>query len=270
MDCLVTKLKSVVDNDALVKLGELKFRVKNSITDAVVPFAVQGSSAFDAKITGDGYFYKGTISSQTNITTSIIGTTNTGGYRLSPGDYYVSIIPKYGLTSINIRADKHKDYVIQMNIDELQYLESPILLYVSTQDNSLGTHFPISGNLANIREGSVFSLSNTDVVGTMKDMAKFVFENRATSGVPNEVPSKNISGSIEEFVENLISDNYGKTIRLITTYLYPDAPSPITFHGQVYNSTVVDIVVDASGNAVVEKSSTVIGTYNKTSNTWTY
>lgn len=270
MDCLVTKLKSVVDNDALVKLGELKFRVKNNITDALVPFAVQGSSAFDAKITGDGYFYKGTISSQTNITTSIIGTTDTSGYRLSPGDYYVSIIPKYGLTSINIRADKHKDYVVQMNIDELQYLESPVTLMVSTQDNSIGTYFPISGNLANVKSGSYLSLSNTDVIGTMKDMAKFDFINYHTTGASTEVPGKNISGSIEEFVENLISDNYSKTIRLITTYLYPDAPSPITFHGQVYNSTTVDIVVDASGNAVVKKENVTIGTYNKTSNTWTY
>lgn len=270
MDCLVTKLKSVVDNDALVKLGELKFRVKNNITDAIVPFAVQGSSAFDAKITGDGYFYKGTISSQTDITTSIIGTTDTSGYRLSPGDYYVSITPKYGLTSITIRADKHKDYVIEMNIDDLQYVESPIILWVSTQDNARGTHFPISGNLANIKEGSELILSNTDVVGTMKDMANFVFENYATSGTLNEVPGKNISGSIEEFVENLISDNYNKTIRLVTTYLYPDAPSPITFHGQVYNSTVVHIEIDASGNAVVKKSSDTVGTYNKASNTWTY
>lgn len=265
----MTQLMGTVENRSLQKLGEFRFKVNNQVTDDIVPFAVTADSPFDAEIIGDGHFYKGTIDAQTNITTRIQNTQNTSGYRLSPGEYLVSITPKYGLNAINISTSLQNQRVIEMDIDDLAFLNSPIELLLTTQQNVEGVFYPISGSLESLKEKSSIAVNNSNVTGTMKDMAKFVYPNYAQTGLSRCVPSRNISGSLEEFVENCISENYGKTIALCLNYF--SGQRLVTFNGTVYEMTTVQIVLDSVGNAVLNNGlGQTAATYTKATNSWSY
>lgn len=267
-NCIHETLKSAATDSSLLAIGEFRIKVNNQISDAILPFQVQATTPFTAKIIGDGHFYKGSISQQTDVTTVISNTTDTSGYRLSTGVYEVSITPKYGLIKINVSADKAKQKDIAMNIDDLHFNSAITLVVSGDNGNTVGVHQSISGDLSSLPDGSLININNSDVTGTMKDMAKFNYNDFRQSGETAAVPSKNIIGSIEDFVENARSENYNKKIRLAVNF-YNN--KPVTFHGTVYNNTLVHVTLDPSGNAAVANGSDVqIATYTKSTGVWSY
>lgn len=102
-NCLVTTLKGAVQNDELLKLGEMEFTVNisNNPTTTTQVFSVTGTCEY-LKIIGDGYFISsnpgtdhwsdGTNSVGKQVTPSNYGSNS---YFLSNGNYKVVLMSKY-------------------------------------------------------------------------------------------------------------------------------------------------------------------------------
>ena len=248
-DCLVKKYKAVVNNDNLVKLYEVKFHVKNTNTTNILAFGVKGANSLTATIIGNGYFYDGDIDNPT-----VIGKTMTGadlsGYRLSTGEYDVVIKSKYDITAMTLSCTGDG---VTTNFD-LSMLE-----YSNNSESFILRNCGISGkaeNLTALSESAYNFLSGLNIVGDVKYLAQVtLIDSTNISSV-----SAFLSGSIEDFVANLKSDNYSKSFET-------DAEQ-FTFNGM--DSLSATITVDSGGNATVKYGTTLKGTYTKATNTWVY
>jgi hypothetical protein len=278
-NCLVTKLKGAVVNNNLEKLGEFKFYVKNNNSTTILPFAVIASSNFKVEISSPGYMYKGTIDSQTDITNSYEGS-DTTGYRLSPGEYDISIISKYPITNLIINSNAIDNCLVDIDLKQLKYFTELSSIELGgkgivgdTSDffSYVSDYFPITLNLR-----------NTDISGDIQNLAKLKIKTNTTIiGTADMNPMSSYSsinqsllyGTVESFVSSMISQNYGKNYRFLS---YNAA---ITFHNQIIinlpdnQNKGIKIVIDANGDATVHRlddASIVYGTYTKSTNTWSY
>lgn len=262
-NCLVTKLKGIVDNNNLVKLNELKFHVKNEDETEICPLYLTSSSPITIAIIGNGHMYKGTINNQTDITTKLTDVTSTQGYRLSPGEYDVSIVSKYILkkTLIGSTTTTSEPQNIYITPDLFKYIEGITTFEVSGHG--------VTGNTeeyANcLPSGITWNGVKTEITGDIKYLAKFNLPLKLAGKIINNEAciSDKLTGNIENFVRELISANYGKTFKV--------GPNKVKINGN-YTLTA-SIVVDASGNATVYNDSApsvILGTYTKATDTWTY
>lgn len=258
-NCLHVKLKAVVQNDDLLKIGELRFRVVNNNTTTILPFWVASSIPIDVNIIGDGYLYEDSITDPQNVTKTLQNVTTTVGRRLSPGDYVVSISNKYALTRISLNSSTLSDCNIYFNIDDLAFSTGLMNM------NMMGTQskeWDITGNINSLPSGCDLRISYSKLTGTTAKYGTFIFYNTST----NVWPSKYITGSLEEFISNLNSSNYNQTLAFD---IYRE--SNITLNGQTLAITFFRATVDASGNAVIKDySNNTLASYTKSTNTWTY
>jgi hypothetical protein len=264
-DCLVTKLKGVVDNPNLPKMGEFKIEigVKPNVT---APFWIQSTGEMNITIEGDGHFYKGTYDAQTDVTTQLSNTSNTTGYRVSEGNSVIKITPKYGITNITLnsaQADLHTK--LSFDMDDLQFNTHGLEVFNCMNIEDAPYHYHI--NLDKIKFGAlrVFNDGSSNIEGNIVNIARAMVHtagNSFTIGGGAKV-SKPITGSIEEFVEAVTPDGYGISIRL--------RPCGPTLKGVVNNYTL-SINIDDQGDAVVTKNldSSVLATYSRSLNSWTY
>lgn len=150
--CLITKLKGVVDNNSLKKMNEFRIRVEkitspNSNTQG---FSFQFSKETTLSIIGDGYFTDENLSENKgkNLIVPAQDGNNTTVIYLSNGTYELSIPDKFALTRL-YSSPKYFDGPSEkshcsLDIDELKYV-----------NNMLGL------SLANIKAtGDISSLSN--------------------------------------------------------------------------------------------------------------
>lgn len=114
--CLVTKLKSVVDNNNLLHLGEMRisFPKYTGTTGKARPITIKSSSAVTLSIVGSGYFTDATLSQNKGTTASLNAYVDNKLY-ISNDVVEVSVSDKYNLLHVFIACDSLFD------LDTLKY-----------------------------------------------------------------------------------------------------------------------------------------------------
>lgn len=211
--CLVTKLKSTIDNDDLLELGALRVRHEY---DSVQPYA-QGithtaeATNKGARIVGDGTFSNGTK--------AITGESFTS----SAGNYDIIVFDKY--TLVNIFSETHNiSYGLTMNINDLKY--SPNLKKLGASRNTNGST-ESTGDLstfANFTKLEVLVLNDSQITGDIANLKNSI--NLSKINIYNSC----ISGALEDLLNGLATNNKTTDLRVIFGG-YPTAN--VTYQGKV-------------------------------------
>ena len=251
--CLVTKLNVIVNNDSLLKLGELRIKIDKvqspSKSNRSLTIAVNSST--NIRIIGEGYFTDENLSA--NKGKSLILNPESLNYiYVSNNDVTVSVENKYNLTKIWCNAAQNPDASgtghnnIHLNIDDLKF---------STALNTLNlSNTSIEGDIAavkNLTRLSYLNLSNTSIEG---DIA--VVKNSTALNTLN-LSNTSIEGDIA-VVKNLVNltilfsrgNNTTGDISTISslTKLNQCQLSSVTGDISAINNTkITDIIISNSG-----------------------
>lgn len=166
---LITKLKGVVNNDNILKLGEMRIRIAKvaNPTDATQGFGITVNKPVTAKIIGDGYFTNKTLSANLGNTMNL--NTGSNGIWVSNDGVEISIIEKYSITEVTNSYPGQSSGVYGENID----LDLSSFKY-STSLTGLDIHdSQISGNIGDLKNLTALTflgLHNTQVSGDIKDL----------------------------------------------------------------------------------------------------
>ena len=241
-NCLVTKLKSIVDNDNLLKVGEYKMHINLPSDASNVKF--MGMNGTITILGNNNYYFTQNGKQTKTIEYSSAITT------WPAGEYDVLFTNKYGLTGCDAAP----------GIDLEVFAFSNNLYYISTIGNAHGDITFLKGKnlslgikLTGLNEGvtgplsSIASavssnvdviLNNTSVVG---DIALF---GKSGSDTLSVVGCKHITGSLEGLVAALVSDPINPfTSGSKKVYIHG---SNVTINGQVNN------VADDSISLIIE------------------
>ena len=173
MDCLVTKLKGVVNDTSLKAIGEFRIRVNrtSSPTSKTQGFTFNFNKDVPIKIIGDGYFTDKALTANNGKTMNITANTTTNVY-VSNGDFEIAVTDKYSLVEFmfyptdesNITASEMKNRYL--NLDDLKFATSLNRIVLSNTQVS-GDISSLSGlhSLTEIR------LSNTQVSGDISALS---------------------------------------------------------------------------------------------------
>lgn len=99
--CLVTKLNGVVENNSILKIGEMRIIMKKIASPSYMSqgFTVTFTEDVLLEIIGDGYFTDGTLSNNTGKTKKFFAN-QMASFWVSNGDYEISIPNKYAIANI--------------------------------------------------------------------------------------------------------------------------------------------------------------------------
>ena len=154
--CLITKLNGTINNDSILKLGELRLSFTSTGSSKELSIGLKESQKLS--IIGNGYFTDASgLNLGKTIDTSVGGTTTT--FHVSDGEFELSIPNKYKLSGLKVKNCSISD------LAELKY--SPLFEYFET------TNFKISGDIANLSELKNLTnlgLSSTQVRGDIANL----------------------------------------------------------------------------------------------------
>ena len=185
--CLITKLAGTVNNDSLLKIGELRLSVStvDSPSKNSQGLYITANQKVNLTITGDGYFTNETLSENKGKTLAIRENTQTLFY-VSNSNVSISLDNKYALTSLFSYASS-VGVVAKVNINfDISYLTYSKNLTVLRLSNT-----QVSGNisaLANLTSLTSLELSNTQVSGNISSLTnaagltKLILSNTQVSG----------------------------------------------------------------------------------------
>lgn len=230
-NCLVTKLKSVVNNDNLLKMGEYKMHINLSSDASGVKFMGMGGTI---TILGNNNYYFTKNGQQTKtIEYSDVAAT------WPAGEYDVIFTNKYSITiceeanGIDLEVLSFSNglrYISASNArGDISFLNgknlsSGILVIGDINKNVTG---PLSAVASAVSRNVPIKLNNTSIVG---DIALF---GHTGSGLLSVVSSPYITGSIEGLVAALVSDPINPfTSGSKRVFIYG---SNVTINGQVNN-----------------------------------
>lgn len=163
--CLITKLNGSVDNNELLRMGEMRIKVESagSPTKDTQGFGVAFIEPTTVEIVGDGYFTDNTLTEnkgKSMVVSSLQGV-------IVNQATTVAIRNKYKLTGLNVFIPSGNPYGKNkvLNIDDLKY---------STSLNSLNlVSAQASGDIANLKSLTALitlSLGNTKVAGDISNL----------------------------------------------------------------------------------------------------
>lgn len=204
-NCLVTKLKSVVDNDNLLRIGEYKMHINLSSAEPKVKFFGNGGTI---TILGNNDYYFTQNGQQTK---TIEYSDNTAIW--PAGEYDVLFTNKYGLRGCDT-ANGIDLEVFTFSSNELIYLNirnaHGDITFLNGKNLSLGITLdggknrnvtgPLSTVVSAVSANKSITLNNTSIVG---DIALLGHTGSARLSVLN---SPYITGSIEGLVAALVSN----------------------------------------------------------------
>ncbi len=211
-NCLVTKLKGIVNDDALLKLGELRVKfLKTSIQTTGANgdnLVINETSPYTLSLKG-GHFNASPQIGQgaTEVTipsgVAVIGVDTIGAT--------MSVLQKYGITRWEERAATESDPMLEpWDIDFLKYAENLTHILTNSafgdiaklpKNNYTKFHFNFSGVYGNVKEALEGATGNNidlnvrscaGIVGDVKDLQMCVRFVADKSG---------LSGSLEKWVE---------------------------------------------------------------------
>ena len=237
-NCLVTKLKSVVNNDNLLKVGEYKMHINLSRDLSSVKFI-----GMDGTITilGDNNYYFTQNGKQTktieysNITT-----------KWPAGEYDVLFTNKYGLTGceatpgIDLEVFTFSNNLYYINTignahGDITFLKGKTLSSgIALSGKNLGVTGPLSSIASAVSANTDVTLRYTSIVGDIALLGK------SGSALLSVVGCKHITGSLEGLVAALVSDPINPfTSGSKRVFIYG---SNVTINGKVNN--VADEVIN--------------------------
>jgi hypothetical protein len=158
--CLVTKLNGTVDNDNLLRIGEIRlFNTKlSNPTGNSQYMSLTFSKDANLEIVGDAYFTDANLSENKGKTKSCSANQNSDFY-VSNNDCQIAILDKYSLIKIETNAHRVGD------LEDLRFSKG--LSFISA--NGSGQTGDIS-NLKNLTALTTLSLSSTQVSGDISNL----------------------------------------------------------------------------------------------------
>ena len=234
-NCLVTKLKGVVDNDNILKLGEIRFLTSKS--DSINRCYLSFTESTTVKIINDGHFYNSTTS-DLGKDLSLSAQQSSVGTKVSPGSL-IQINNKYALASISFGTLENK-----ISLAELKY--SPLVYLYAEKDNIEGDISNLAGrqmdflNILNnpsvygdiaVLKGmplTVLQLNGTQVTGdvsALKGMALTIVQinNLITGDISNlssvkaeEISAMNLSGDLSTLTSTTLHHVSSKGVNPFT------------------------------------------------------
>ena len=169
--CLVTKLAGTVNNDSLLKIGELRLSVStvDSPSKNSQGMFITANQKVNLTITGDGYFTNETLSENKGKTLAIRENTQTLFY-VSNSNVRILLDNKYALISLFSYASSIgvvSKVNVSFDISYLAYSKNLATLKLSNTQ--------VSGDissLANLTGLTILRLSNTQASGDISALAK--------------------------------------------------------------------------------------------------
>lgn len=153
MDCLVTKLKGVVNDDTLLRLGEFRIKVSqvSSPSSKTQGFTFGFDEDSTLEIIGDGYFTDRALSANLGKTLTISKDVPTDVY-VKNGNFELAVLNKYALTQIAFYAQQDG----YANASQLSNRS------INLNDISYSTHL------------TKLNLAGVPMSGTLSDLSKLI------------------------------------------------------------------------------------------------
>lgn len=164
-NCLVTKLKGISNNPELLRLGEMRIKIKkvDNPTDHTQGFSIAVTKPITLEIVGEGYFTDRTLLENKGKTLTL-NSNITNSVWVSNNDVTIAILDKYSLKSLFCYYDGEGSGVysenISINISDLDYSVNMNLIYLPNSQ----AYGDISA-LKSLSKLSDINLSNTQVYG---------------------------------------------------------------------------------------------------------
>ena len=162
-NCLVTKLKGIVQNSNLLRVGEMRICVHRIDNPSSETQRINLNFTEDVKleIIGDGYFTDNTLVS--NLGKSLISKANVETLvYVSNGDFEIAILNKYALTKINAKTSKK---AAMKDIADLKYSSSLNYLAINSVENA--GYF---SDIKSLTKLSYLDISNANINGNLSDL----------------------------------------------------------------------------------------------------
>jgi hypothetical protein len=160
--CLVTKLNGTVNNNSILRLGEMRFKI-NKVdvpTEGTQLLGLFVNTPSKVEIIGDGYFTDKNLQENKGKSLSIDSTTN-GIFVSSTSDVEVALLGKYAITRINAYYNNQPNGTVYaknkfFDIDDLKYSTALITLNLPSAQ--------VSGDIANLK--NLTALATLNLYGT--------------------------------------------------------------------------------------------------------
>ena len=182
--CLVTKLNGTVDNDNLLRIGEIRlFNTKLSNPTANSQYmSLTFSKDANLEIVGDAYFTDIKLSENRGKTKSCLANQNSSFY-VSNNDCQIAILDKYSLVKVETNAHRLGD------LEDLRFSKG----FISMIASGSGQTGDIS-NLKNLTALTTLSLGNTQVSGDISNLKNLTALTTLSLGNPRTA----LTGDIRE------------------------------------------------------------------------
>lgn len=278
--CLVTKLQGVVNDNNLLKIGEMRFHVKaindSQIVSRTIAIGNDSGKTIKARVLGNtGYFLN---AEGGNIGTEI----ESQNIKVPNIDFDFAVSSKYDFDYINGEAASFRN--ISFDISQLEYLPSSFRLLIFDRANLYGSIDSV--NWSDTKVESLDIEGNTNVTGDINSLNTLygsmkgghllglggtaLTGNFETFKIPTN--SNNITlfdtmvkGKIEPCLEELLTRKSSGKLR-ITTSPYMSLNNNLLSNEILY-ITFTGNTISISKN---ENGESAIATYNKEANTWSY
>lgn len=181
--CLVTKLNGIVDNNAILKLGEMRFKVTSTAnpTGASQLITFNFNKDCEVRIIGDGYITDSNLSANKGKSIVIPANTSTDVY-FSNGDYEVSIADKYSIVVF-----KGYSTNASINIEDLKYSNTLAFLWSLSQKS-----FGDVSCLKDLVGLTTLQLASDTATGKLSDLSRLVALTELN------IPDSKIEGDLAE------------------------------------------------------------------------
>ena len=223
--CLVTNLSGVVDNPDLLRLGEMRIKVRKLNTEYEHrALTLSFSKETNITITGDGYFTDKESVSNKGKQIVVPANTNTIVY-ISNGDYDINIYNKYDLTffvdyafgvvgapqksgfSVNIEYFKYSKNITRINVSEASGDIAAVKNLTALTSLSI-SNTQVSGDIAAVKNLTALTSLSTRLSNITGDISNLYSLTKLASAQLNSV-SGNILALNSTKLTNLIISNSG-------------------------------------------------------------
>ena len=214
--CLVTKLSGVVNNPDLLRLGEMRIKVRKLNTEYEHrALALSFSKETNITITGDGYFTDKNSVSNKGKQIVVHANTQTVVY-ISNGDYDINICNKYDLTLFVDYAygvvNSPKDSGISVNIEHFEYSRN---LKNISLTNASGDIAAVK-NLTNLTSLNLGGTQVNGDIAAVKNLTNLTSLNMRLSNITGDI--SNLS-SLTKLASSQLSSVSGNILALNSTKL---------------------------------------------------
>ena len=217
--CLVTKLNGSVDNNELLRIGEMRIKVESveSPTKDTQGFGVAFAEPTTVEIVGDGYFTDNTLTENKGKSMVV---SSLQGVIVSQATT-VAIINKYKLLSLHVFIPSGNPYGENkvLNLEDLKYSTPLTSLNLSRMQVSgdianlksltsltvLYLRFTqVSGDIANLKNLTALTSLNISSTKVSGDIANIYFAIRGTTKTFNIAYCDNLSGDLASIPNNIL------------------------------------------------------------------